>query len=159
MRKPTSEVLPAPHEQILAITAGFWQSRALAVATELELADLLAAGPLHIDSRAIRAKTPLQPCFFCFARLKPWVCFHRSHPSYSPIPPPANAFAGMFPIRNGRGSARSSPLVEACTKAGADWTAVSRRARPPSIKCWDVVSGTIIAAILKLEPPSTKRCG
>ncbi|MDX6457330.1 MAG: hypothetical protein QOJ51_223 [Acidobacteriaceae bacterium] len=58
MRKSTSAALPAaPHEQILAITAGFWRSRALAVAAELELADLLAAGPLHTDVLASRTKT------------------------------------------------------------------------------------------------------
>jgi hypothetical protein len=57
MTKITSAPRPTPHEQILAITAGFWQSRALAVAAELELADLLAAGPLHIDAIASRTKT------------------------------------------------------------------------------------------------------
>jgi O-methyltransferase domain/Dimerisation domain len=46
-----------PHEQILAIAAGFWQSRALAVAAELELAELLAEGPLHVDVLASRTKT------------------------------------------------------------------------------------------------------
>jgi hypothetical protein len=57
MPNTTSALLPAPHEQILAITAGFWQSRALAVAAELELPDLLAAGPLHTDVLASRTKT------------------------------------------------------------------------------------------------------
>jgi hypothetical protein len=36
---------------------GFWQSRALAVANELELADLLADGPLPTDTLAGRTKT------------------------------------------------------------------------------------------------------
>jgi hypothetical protein len=44
---------PAPHERILAITLGFWQSRALAVAAELELAEALAEGPLHVDVLAM----------------------------------------------------------------------------------------------------------
>ena len=57
MPKRASGPVSAPQEQILAITAGFWHSRALAVATELELADLLAAGPLHIDVLANRTKT------------------------------------------------------------------------------------------------------
>ena len=47
----------APHERILAITAGFWQSRALSVAAELDLAELLASGPLHVDVLASRTKT------------------------------------------------------------------------------------------------------
>ena len=36
---------------------GFWQSRALAVAAELELADFLADGPLAVDTLASRSKT------------------------------------------------------------------------------------------------------
>jgi Dimerisation domain len=48
---------PAPHERILAITLGFWRSRALAVAAELELAESLAEGPLHVDVLANRAQT------------------------------------------------------------------------------------------------------
>ena len=53
---PTAPALP-PHERILAITAGFWHSRALAVAAELELAELLAEGPLHVDVLASRTRT------------------------------------------------------------------------------------------------------
>ena len=36
------------------ILLGFWQARALAVATELGLADLLAEGPLHVVELAVR---------------------------------------------------------------------------------------------------------
>jgi hypothetical protein len=49
--------MSTPHEQVLAITSGFWHSRALAVAVELELAEHLADGPLHVDVLADRAKT------------------------------------------------------------------------------------------------------
>jgi len=59
----TASESPAPHEQILNIIMGFWQSRALAVATELELADLLADGPLHADSLADRTKTDASSLF------------------------------------------------------------------------------------------------
>jgi len=48
---------PTPHEQIFSIVLGFWQARALAVATELDLPDLLAEGPLHVDELASRTKT------------------------------------------------------------------------------------------------------
>ena len=54
---PTAPAAPAPHEHILNIVMGFWQSRALAVATELELADFLADGPLPADTLASRTKT------------------------------------------------------------------------------------------------------
>ncbi len=47
---------PAPHEQIMALTVGFWQSRALAVAAELELADALAGGPLGLMELASRVE-------------------------------------------------------------------------------------------------------
>ena len=47
----------AQHEQILAITEGFWHSRALAVATELEIAEVLADDPLHVDLLANKTKT------------------------------------------------------------------------------------------------------
>jgi O-methyltransferase domain/Dimerisation domain len=57
MTKVASVPQPAPHESILAITLGFWQSRALAVAAELQLADVLAEGPLPVDVLAERTKT------------------------------------------------------------------------------------------------------
>jgi hypothetical protein len=63
--------LPAPHERILAITLEFWQSRALAVAAELELAEALAEGPLHVDVLANRTRPILRRYFVCFAHLKP----------------------------------------------------------------------------------------
>jgi hypothetical protein len=53
----------APHEQILSIVQGFWQARALAVATELGLAEFLAAGPLHIDELASRTNTNASALF------------------------------------------------------------------------------------------------
>jgi hypothetical protein len=53
----------APHEQILNIVMGFWQSRALAVAAELELADLLAEGAVPVDSLASRTRTDASSLF------------------------------------------------------------------------------------------------
>ena len=57
MSKNTSTSHSEPHEHILAITAGFWYSRSLAIAAELELADLLDPGPLHVDILAGRTNT------------------------------------------------------------------------------------------------------
>lgn len=57
MSKTNSAPTPAPHEQILAMTVAFWQSRALAVAAELEIADLLNEGPLSVDVLAVRTGT------------------------------------------------------------------------------------------------------
>ena len=53
----------APHEQILNIVMGFWQSRALAVAAELELADLVAEGAVPVDSLASRTRTDASSLF------------------------------------------------------------------------------------------------
>jgi O-methyltransferase domain/Dimerisation domain len=80
MTKNTFAPLPAPHEQILTITAGFWQSRALAVAAELELADLLAAGPLHIDAIASRTKTHAPSLFRLLRALESLGIFSQISP-------------------------------------------------------------------------------
>ncbi len=46
-----------PHAQRLEIELGYWRSRAVTVAAELEFADYLADGPLHVDELARRTKT------------------------------------------------------------------------------------------------------
>jgi hypothetical protein len=55
-----SQSAPAPatpQEHILGVVTAFWQSRALAVAAELELADLVADGPVLVDILAATTKT------------------------------------------------------------------------------------------------------
>jgi O-methyltransferase domain/Dimerisation domain len=54
---------PAPQEQILPIVIGFWQARALAVAAELGLAELLAEGALDVDQLASRTQTNASALF------------------------------------------------------------------------------------------------
>src|SRR5688572_14169075 len=46
----------SPQEQILGIVNNHWQSCAVGAAAQLELADLLADGPLHVDILAERTK-------------------------------------------------------------------------------------------------------
>ena len=53
----SATAVPTPQDQILGMVTGFWQSRALAVAAELELADRLADGPLSVDVLAAKTKT------------------------------------------------------------------------------------------------------
>jgi SAM-dependent methyltransferase len=48
---------PTPHEHITSILLGQWQARAVALATELGLADLLAEGPVHINDLASQTNT------------------------------------------------------------------------------------------------------
>src|SRR5215471_7039358 len=53
----TGKAAPTPSEQIFGIVTTYWQSRALAVAAELELADRLADGPVSVDALAESTKT------------------------------------------------------------------------------------------------------
>jgi len=49
--------LPTPQEQILRIVTNHWQGRCVGVAAQLEVADHLADGPLHVDVLAQRTET------------------------------------------------------------------------------------------------------
>jgi hypothetical protein len=80
MSKNTSVPLSTPHEHIFAITVGFWQSRALAVAAELELADLLAAEPLHINVLASRTNTHAPSLFRLLRALESLRIFSQISP-------------------------------------------------------------------------------
>ncbi len=71
---------PAPQEQILPIVLGFWQARALAVATDLGLPDLLAEGPLHVDELAIRTKTNALALFRLLRALESIEIFVQASP-------------------------------------------------------------------------------
>jgi len=48
---------PTPQEQILGIVNNHWQSCCVGAAAQLELADALADGPLHVDVLSERTKT------------------------------------------------------------------------------------------------------
>lgn len=54
---------PTPLDDIVAIIRGFWASRALCVAAELDLASLLAAGPQSVSELAARTSTHAQSLF------------------------------------------------------------------------------------------------
>lgn len=47
----------APQEQILGVVNNHWESCCVGAAAQLELADLLAEGPLHVDILAERTQT------------------------------------------------------------------------------------------------------
>jgi hypothetical protein len=70
----------APQEQILPIVLGFWQARALAVATELGLPDLLAKGPLDVDQLASRTKTNASALFRLLRALESIGIFTQTSP-------------------------------------------------------------------------------
>lgn len=71
---------PAPEEQILPLVMGFWQARALAVATELGLPDLLAAGPMHVGELGNRTKTNASALFRLLRALESIGIFVQSSP-------------------------------------------------------------------------------
>jgi len=52
-----------PYLQVLDIALGYFRSRALTVAAELEVADHLAAGPLHVDELAKRTQSHASTLF------------------------------------------------------------------------------------------------
>jgi O-methyltransferase domain/Dimerisation domain len=69
-----------PPLQLLDLAAGLWRSRALAVAAELEVADLLANGPLHINELASRTNTHAQSLFRMLRALESIGVFHQGSP-------------------------------------------------------------------------------
>jgi len=71
---------PVPQEQIFSIALGFWQARALAVATELGLPALLAEGPLHVDALASRTKTNASALFRLLRALESTGIFTQTSP-------------------------------------------------------------------------------
>ena len=54
---------PPPFAQAVDILLGYWRSRALTIAAELELADHLAHGALHVDDLSTRTNTRSQNIF------------------------------------------------------------------------------------------------
>lgn len=70
-----------PEEHILEIVRGFWQSRALAIAAELEIADQLADGPLALDVLAERTETHVPSLFRLMRALESAGVFKQVSPS------------------------------------------------------------------------------
>ncbi|HKV05859.1 MAG TPA: methyltransferase [Candidatus Acidoferrales bacterium] len=71
---------PASLNEIFAILRGFWASRALAVAAELELADLLADRPLSVDALAQRTRTHAPSLFRVIRALESIGVFRQISP-------------------------------------------------------------------------------
>jgi len=105
MVEPTTAKAPSassPQEHVFNIILGFWQSRALAVAAELELADLLLRGPLSVDELAAKTKTDPSSLFRLLRALESIGIFAQVAPTCSRIRRPAHAFARGIPPRTGR---------------------------------------------------------
>lgn len=72
--------MPTPHEQVLSLVLSFWQGRAVAMATELGLADLLLEGPLHVDELSSRTKVNVSALFRLLRALESIVIFNQVSP-------------------------------------------------------------------------------
>jgi predicted transcriptional regulator len=70
----------ARQERILPIVLGYWQARAIAVATELGVPDLLAEGPLHVDALASRTNTDAWAVFRLLHALESIGIFTQASP-------------------------------------------------------------------------------
>jgi len=71
---------PTPQEQILGIVNNHWQSRCVGVAAQLELADQLANGPLHVDVLAERTQTHAPSLYRMLRALESTGIFTQSSP-------------------------------------------------------------------------------
>jgi hypothetical protein len=71
---------PTPHEQVLSIILNFWQGRAVAMATELGLPNLLVDGPRQVDELASLTKTNVSALFRLLRALESIGIFNQVSP-------------------------------------------------------------------------------
>ena len=69
-----------PQEQVLAIVDNHWQSRCVGVAAQMELADHLANGPLHVDVLAERTQSHAPSLYRMLRALESTGIFAQSSP-------------------------------------------------------------------------------
>ena len=112
---------PTPQERIFPIVMGFWQARALAVATELGLAELLAEGPLDVE-QACESKPDER-----LGALPPAACsgkhriFHKLRRGSFPIPRRVTVYAKMHPVHSGPWWCMVSRKAAVRLKDGMSW--------------------------------------
>jgi hypothetical protein len=70
----------APSEQILSILIGFWQARAVAAITELDIPELLFSGALHVEELAGLTKTNALALFRIMRALESVAIFSQPSP-------------------------------------------------------------------------------
>ena len=109
-----------PQEQILGIVNNHWQSCCVGAAAQLELADLLADGPLHVDILAERTKTHAPSLYRMLRALESTGIFTQTSPEYSATRPRANVSAVIWQARTGRGFDSRSVRAPRCSKDGED---------------------------------------
>lgn len=80
MPEAAQTAAPTPQEQILGIVNNFWRSCCVGAAAQLELADHLASGPLHVDVLAERTKTHAPSLYRLLRALASTGIFTQSSP-------------------------------------------------------------------------------
>ncbi|HMF74716.1 MAG TPA: methyltransferase dimerization domain-containing protein [Bryobacteraceae bacterium] len=158
MLESASARTAAAHEQIFATVLGFWHSRALAVAAELELADLLAEGPLSVDVLAIRTKTHAASLFRLLRALESVGIFSQLSPRVFVNTPTSECLR-----KHGPHSQWAFVRAELSTGGGMyeAWAGLSgsiQTGQKLSIESTVMTSGSFAGATRKLERSSMKRC-
>ncbi len=80
MDERTEMSASTPQEQILGIVNNYWQACSVGAAAELELADLVADGPLHVDVLAARTGTHAPSLFRMLRALESTGIFRQVSP-------------------------------------------------------------------------------
>lgn len=153
----TAAAASAPHQHVLNIVMGFWQSRCLAVATELDLAELLKDGPLPVDTLASQTQTDRLSLFRLMRALESIGVFKQASPRVFANTPQASVFAGARRHHNGPWFKRSCRLDMASMKPGRDSKMRCEPERQRSTKYSHAAIGNGSSATPKYGRSSTKR--
>ena len=149
-----------PQEQILGIVNNHWQSCCVGAAAQLELADLLADGPLHVDVLAERTKTHGPSLYRMLRALESTGIFTQTSPQSirqhagERLPPPQSAGLqlGVDSIHAlfGRAGVRGMARVDAVFEERAS------RLRSGD---WPERAGSTCNRTRRRTRSSTRRCG
>lgn len=78
--QPPERLSMTPQEQILGLVDNYWQATCAGAAAQLQIADHLAAGPLHVDVLAQRTKTHAPSLFRMLRALECTGIFAQTSP-------------------------------------------------------------------------------
>jgi hypothetical protein len=93
---PMQSAVP-PQAQLAEIGLGLWRTRAITIAAELELADHLASGSLHLDELASRTKTHASSLFRLLRALESIGVFEQTSPRVFGNTPMSNCLRKSVP--------------------------------------------------------------
>ena len=150
---------PTPPDQILDILIGHWKSRAVAVAAELELADVLAEGPLPVESLAGRTHTHAPSLFRLMRALESIGIFAQVSPRVFANTPASDCLRKHLPGSQWGGVRALLSTGSGRTRPGTGSWTVFKRAKPPSITCTAVAYGNGSSTMRKSGRSLMRGCG